>query len=120
MILDGWFEVLPDLRLIGSIRHPAAVTGSLAARNGFDEAKSLSIWARYNLAMLGWRDRAPFDIIDYDDPDYESRVRRAAGTLGLDALAPMPFRTGELNHQGVRHDTPDAVADLWDRLKATT
>lgn len=91
VLLDGWFEILPDLRLIGSIRHPLAAAGSLTARNGFDLERGLSIWAGYNRALLRWRDTMVFDVIDYDAPDYEVRVRRSAQRLGLDAARPMPF-----------------------------
>ncbi len=52
VLLDGWLEVLPDLRLAASFRHPLAVAGSLAARNGFSQDQSLAIWAVYNRAVL--------------------------------------------------------------------
>lgn len=118
VILDGWFEVLPDLRLIASIRHPLAVAGSLSARNQFETDRSLAVWTAYNEAVLFWHDRLSFDVIDYDAPDYEDRVRRAGASLGLDATAPMPFRTSELNHQGEHGVAPDGVAALWARMQA--
>nr|WP_312162065.1 hypothetical protein [Brevundimonas diminuta] len=118
VLLDGWFEVLPELRLIASIRHPAAAAGSLTARNGFDQARGLAAWAGYNRALLAWRDRVAFDVIDYDAADYEARVRAAAARLGLDAARPMPFREAELNHQKTPDAVPEVVADLWARLRA--
>ncbi|WP_427791010.1 hypothetical protein [Brevundimonas diminuta] len=117
VLLDGWFEVLPDLRLIGSIRHPLAAAGSLAARNGFPLERGVAIWAGYNRALLRWWDAAAFDVIDYDAPDYEGRVRLAAGRLGLSADRPMPFREAELNHQKTAEDAPSSVSDLWARLQ---
>ena len=120
LLLDGWFEVFPDLRLVASIRHPAAVTGSLMVRNRFDAERSLAIWTGYNEALLRWRDRIAFPVIDYDAPDYEARVRAVAGDLGLDTAAPMPFRSQELNHQSARGEAPAAARDLWDRLRALT
>lgn len=117
LLLDGWFEVLPDLRLIGSIRHPLAVAGSLAARNGFDQERGLAIWAGYNRALLRWRDHVAFDIVDYDAIDYEARARAAAHRLGLDATRPMPFREVALNHQKTQAAVPSSVADLWRRLQ---
>lgn len=118
VLLDGWFSVFPDLRLLASFRHPLAVAGSLAARNGFDADTALSIWRVYNRHVLFWRARTAFPVIDYDAPDYEDRVRRAAGGLGLDAAAPMPFRTADLNHQGEHDAVPASVADLWRDLRA--
>jgi hypothetical protein len=106
ILLDGWFEVLPELQLIASIRHPLAVAGSLAARNGYAVGRSLDIWACYNRAVLRWREQTPFAVIDYDAPDYEARLRRAAGDLGLEADRPMPFR-----------EAPAGSAALWARLQ---
>ena len=118
LLLDGWFEVFPDLRLVASIRHPAAVAGSLKARNRFETDRSLAIWAGYNQALLGWRDRIPFPVIDYDDPEYDGKVRSVAQDFGLDAAAPMPFRSQELNHQTSEGEVPADSQAMWDRLKA--
>lgn len=119
VLLDGWLEVLPDLRLIGSIRHPLAVAGSLTARNGYEQARGLAIWATYNHALLRWREQVTFDVIDYDAPDYEPRVRRSAARLGLDASRPMPFREAELNHQKAQGEIPEQAASLWATLQET-
>ena len=117
LLLDGWFEALPDLRLTASIRHPQAVAGSLTARNGFEQERSVHIWSLYNRAVLRWRDLTKFAIIDYDAPDYEARVRVIAADLGLDAAAPMPFRADELNHQRIIGPAPASVANLWAKLQ---
>lgn len=116
-LLDGWFEALPEARLVGSIRHPLAVAASLKARNGFDEARSLALWAAYNRALLAWRERTGFPIVDHDAPDYEARVRDIGAGLGLDADRPMPFRAAELIHQRADGPAPAPVAALWDRLR---
>ena len=118
VLLDGWLEVLPELRLTASIRHPLAVAGSLAARNGFPLEQSLEIWAAYNRAVLGWRSRMPVTVVDYDAPDYEARVRAMAAALGLPSERPMPFREGELNHQAVTSPPPPEATALWDALQA--
>lgn len=117
VLLDGWLETLPDLRLTASIRHPLSVAGSLAARNGFSQATSLAIWATYNRAVLDWRSRVSVAVVDYDAPDYEARVRAIAAALGLAADRPMPFREGELNHQGVDAPAPVEAAALWDAMR---
>lgn len=118
LLLDGWLEELPSLRLIASFRHPIAVAGSLAARNGFEPARSFGIWSAYNTAVLRWRSQMPFAVIDYDDPDYESRVRGAADPLGLNSAAPMPFRAAELTHQRAEGPVPAELAPIWDQLVA--
>lgn len=116
VLLDGWFEAVPDLRLVASIRNPVAVYGSLATRNGFEQEHAFSIWTIYNRAVLRWRTETGLPIIDYDRVDYETRVRTVAETLGLDSAAPMPFRSEELNHQRTETPVPALVADLWDEL----
>lgn len=118
VLLDGWFEVLPDLRLAASIRHPSAVAGSLARRNDFSTETSLGIWTAYNRAVLRWRAATPLAVVDYDARDYEARVRTMASDFGLSAEAPMPFREDDLNHQPVAGPAPDSVAELWAELKA--
>lgn len=117
VLLDGWFEVVPQLRLVASIRHPVAVAGSLAARNGFDRERALHLWSAYNRAVLRWRELTGLPIIDYNAADYEKRVRAIAGELDLDTTAPMPFRADELNHQRIDEPAPDAVVDLWRALQ---
>ena len=117
LLLEGWFEVFPDLRLVGSIRHPLAVAGSLHARNGFDIDRSLALWSAYNRAMLRWSGQGLIAVIDYDAADYEARVRAVAADLGLDATAPMPFRDGDLTHQRNADPVPASVAALWAELQ---
>jgi hypothetical protein len=116
LLLDGWFEVLPDLRLVGSFRHPVAVAGSLSARNRFEPEQSFGLWSAYNTAMLRWSDRLEA-VIDYDAPDYEARVRSVAARLGLDSTAPMPFRSAELTHQSAAGEPPAVLAALWAQLQ---
>lgn len=119
VLLDGWFHVLPDLRLVASFRHPLAVAASLNARNGFDPGHAFAAWAAYNRAVLRWVEAgAVTAVIDYDALDYEARVRGAAARLGLDAARPMPFREAELTHQRANGSVPDDLRDLWDRLQA--
>lgn len=118
LLLDGWFQVLPKLRLVASVRHPLAVARSLFARNGFTQEHSLSIWATYCRAVLRWRRITDFMIIDFDDPRYEFRVRRAAAEIGLPGTVPMNFREEVLNHQKVHGEVPASVAALWDELLA--
>lgn len=118
VLLDGWFEVLPDLRLAASIRHPLAVAGSLAHRNGFEIVDSLAIWIAYNRAVLRWRALTGVAIVDYDATDYEARVRAMALDLGLSPDNSMPFREEGLNHRAVEGAAPDGVADLWAELRA--
>lgn len=116
LLLDGWFSIVPHLRLVASIRHPVAVAKSLAARNGFSEERSFSLWERYNRDVLRWHSLTGCAVVNYDDPHYEQTVRRVATDLGLSADRPLAFRSNELNHHGVTQQPPETVAALWSKL----
>jgi hypothetical protein len=116
LLLDGWFSIVPHLRLVASIRHPVAVAKSLAARNGFSEERSFSLWERYNRDVLRWHSLTGCAVVNYDDPHYEQTVRRVATDLGLSADRPLAFRSNELNHHGVTQQQPATVAALWNKL----
>ncbi len=116
LLLDGWFSMVPRLRLVASIRHPVAVAKSLAARNGFAEERSFALWERYNCEVLRWHSLTGCAVINYDEPHYEQTVRRVATDLGLRADRPLEFRSSELNHHGVSQQPPKTVATVWSEL----
>jgi len=116
LLLDGWLSVVPRLRVVASVRHPVAVAASLAARNGFDEDRSLALWAHYNRAVLRWYSRTGCPVVNYDAPDYDHRVRGIAAALGLAADRPILFRSTDLNHHTMHERLPESVAAIWHEL----
>ena len=66
---------------------------------------------------MAWHDRVGFPVIDYDDPDYATRVRDIARTMGLTAHSPLAFRDDTLNHNTVSQPAPAMVADAWQTLQ---
>lgn len=86
--LEGWLETVPDMCLIGSFRHPAAVAVSLMARGGGLVNRQLELWWLYNRRLLDFHDRFGFDLVNFDDsPEvYVQRVIMVAANLGLCAL----------------------------------
>lgn len=117
VLLDGWLEVVPEVRLVASIRNPLAVAGSLQRRDGFDLPTSLGLWSAYNRLVRDWSRRVDIAVIDYDDPDYAGRVGMIATGLGLEAKGPLVFREDGLNHNSVTDQPPAEVAALWDELQ---
>jgi hypothetical protein len=117
LLLDGWFSVVPRLRLVASIRHPVAVAKSLASRNGFDEERSFSLWERYNRELLRWHSLTGCPVVDYDSANYEQAVLSVASQLGLTTDRPLMFRSSELNHHCVYERPPESVAALWHELR---
>ncbi len=83
--LDAWFEQIPQLRLVGTVRHPLAVAASLQRRNDFPIERGLAIWQAYNARLLAqWRQR-PFPVIAFDLPPeaYLRSLGRIADSLAL-------------------------------------
>lgn len=116
LLLDGWLSIIPHSRLVASIRHPVAVAKSLAARDGFSEERSFSLWEHYNREVLRWHERTGCVVVNYDDPDYEQTVRSVAAQLGLAADRSLTFRANELNHHNVHESPPESVSALWHAL----
>lgn len=121
--LDGWFEVLPSMRAIGTYRHPMAVAASLASRNGFSIDKGLSIWLAYNRMLLAHCDRRAYPIVSFDwTPErYLSRLEELAAAHGLHAPAQgFQFFTSALRKNAASSDAvlPAEVEALYVQLQA--
>lgn len=88
LVLEGWIEALPNLGLVGTFRHPAAVARSLQARNGFSVGRGMRLWAYYNRLLLEYHADFAFDLISFDLPpeDYRRRLGTIARGLALEPL----------------------------------
>lgn len=77
-----WRAVLADLdiaaRCVIPVRHPLAVAGSLARRNGFAPQKSVLLWATHMLAAEAHSRDLPRAFISYDGllADWREEARR--------------------------------------------
>ena len=82
VLLPFWREVFEafDLkaRCVIPVRHPLAVAGSLARRDGFAPQKSVLIWSAYMLAAEAYSRDLPRAFVDYDSmlADWRSEVAR--------------------------------------------
>jgi hypothetical protein len=112
VLLPLWRTVLSDLdvaaRCVIPVRHPLAVAGSLARRNGFSPEKSVLLWSAYMLAAEAYTRDLPRAFVSYDGllADWRSEVGRIEAAHG----APLPrltdraaadisaFLTPELRH----------------------
>lgn len=67
LAFDGWKRLLPDLRLIGIVRHPAAVAASLHARNeAMSYDQGIELWLRYNQQLLAIAEKHSFPMLSFD------------------------------------------------------
>jgi hypothetical protein len=122
VLMPFWRTVLSDLdigaRCVIPVRHPLAVAGSLAKRNGFAPAKSVLLWSAYMLAAEAYTRDLPRAFVSYDGllKDWRAEVARIEAAHG----APLPklteaggkaidrFLTPSLRH----NQSPGELADL--------
>jgi hypothetical protein len=112
VLLPFWREVLEGLglaaRCVTPVRHPLAVAGSLARRDGFAPQKSVLLWSVYMLAAEAYGRDLPMAYVDYDLmlADWRTEVARIEKAHGasLPKLGPAAARaidkalTSELRH----------------------
>jgi hypothetical protein len=95
VLMPFWRKVLGDLeigaRCVIPVRHPLAVAGSLARRNGFPPEKSVLIWSAYMLAAEAYTRDLPRAFVSYDGllGDWRAEVARIETAHG----APLPKMT---------------------------
>ena len=104
-----WRTVLDDLavaaRCVIPIRHPLAVAGSLARRNGFPPEKSVLLWSAYMLAAEAYSRDLPRAFVDYDAllSDWRGEVARIEAAHG----ASLPKLTAQAGKAIDKFLTPD-------------
>lgn len=101
-------------RAVIPVRHPLAVAGSLARRDGFPVEKSVLLWVAYMLAAEFYSRDMPRAFVGYDNllADWRTEVARIEAAHG----APLPrltdhaaglidgFLTSDLRHNAARSD----------------
>lgn len=96
VLLPLWRQVFEaaglQLRCVIPVRHPLAVAGSLARRDGFPVEKSVLLWTTYMLAAEAYTRDLPRAFVDYDAllSDWRGEVARveAAHGAALPSLTP--------------------------------
>ena len=119
--LSAWREARPNLRLVGTFRHPAAVAASLRHRDpSMPMTRAVEIWCRYNRRLIELHERLGFPVVCFDLPpdDYLRQVSRVFAALGL-SLQPTQAAFFDVD---LRRNAPDpmdndAALALYDRLQ---
>lgn len=97
VLMPLWRDVLRaeglEARCVIPVRHPLAVAGSLARRDGFPPVKSVLLWTAYMLAAEAGSRDLPCAFIDYDAllADWRPEVARMEAAHG----APLPKLTAK-------------------------
>lgn len=109
VLMPFWRTVLTELdvaaRCVIPVRHPLAVAGSLARRNGFAPEKSVLIWTAYMLAAEAYTRDLPRAFVSYDGllSDWRAEVARVETAHG----APLPKMTDAAARAIDRFLTPE-------------
>lgn len=127
LMLEQWFDFVPDLELVGIFRNPLAVHGSLQQRSANIEqalALTLELWVRYNQALVETHQRRWFPLIQFDvEPaSLQAQLDLAVSALGLDA-APTEasfFEGALVHHETGDGDIPASCQEVWDYLTANS
>jgi len=102
-LLPAWLEIVPAVRLIGVLRHPAAVAASLTARNGFAPEAARAIADAHLERLAALQGALGFPILDYDGPRPAllAGARAVAQDMGLtwDETAAEALFDPSLRHQ---------------------
>jgi hypothetical protein len=108
-LLPAWVQILPAMRLLGVLRHPAAAAASLEARNGFSPRVARAIAEAHQTRLAALHAQLGFPVVDYDGPRpvLLARVRAVAEAMGL----PWEQEAAEdLFDPGLRHQRPEGPA----------
>lgn len=125
ILFDGWAEL--DTHLVGTFRHPGAVSQSLCNRakawgQDMSPYQAKNLWLIYNEHLLELYRRRPFPIIDYDQAvdTYNQQVFEIARALEIPNPAFPTFRTEELTHFAGRERPDGDIGTIYDRLVAAS
>ncbi len=90
LTLPFWRQALPNMKLVGTFRHPMAVAKSLFDREGRHIERSVRLWLRYNAIILDEIIKAPFPCVCFDLPAelYLKKLALIVSKLGLGAGLP--------------------------------
>lgn len=118
-----WLDLRSDLRTIGIFRHPLAVAQSLARRDGLALDDGVSLWCRYNEALLALLDVDPFPLLLFtpDAGEFTRLVKAAlAGSFTDEIQAGViaPDDVGRFFSADLVHHVPPLRGDIGPELEA--
>lgn len=122
--LRGWLEVLPDAKLVGTLRHPLKVATSLASRGGvlhIPPDRGIALWRRYNERLLAFKQEFDFPLVDFDETsaDYQSKILTLNQILGLKDQKRTEFFDEDLRQSGDHSGVPvdQQTLEIYETLR---
>lgn len=100
LVVDGWLELIPDLKFVGIFRHPTAVAQSLEARGGMPLEQALKLWKAYNEQLLRLQQEFAFPLLcfDEDEATLHDKLNIILQQMALAPLIEERFFSAELKH----------------------
>jgi hypothetical protein len=131
LTLDAWLPHLKKYQLIGSFRHPLAVSESLHQRNNIPIDTGVRLWLHYNRRLVDYHRRSAFPLIQFgcDPDDYKENFEMLRTQLGLQECVSVAsgFDPELIHHSGRNTEIQDfgnEVSEVFNyllhhRLKAS-
>lgn len=100
LVVEGWLELIPDLKFVGIFRHPVAVAQSLEARGGMPQEQALKLWKAYNERLLKLQHEFSFPLLCFDEDEaiLHDKLNVVLQQMELAPLAGERFFSAELKH----------------------
>lgn len=121
LVIDGWLEVLPQLEMVGTFRHPLVVARSLKRRHGNDTPRMwLEVWLAYNEILLRLVEQRGLPLIDFDlsAERYQARLGEIVEELRLPGGDDDFFDASLRSQKQLPNaELPADVARVYDRLR---
>ena len=123
LLLDRWLEHLDSYTLVGTFRHPVAVTKALTKRHQIPEEEGYKLWLRYNGELIDWYKKHRFPLIEFDLSDIEAYCRNTISLAIMLGLKPdihelHKFIDAELEHNHPQGKiTSDSCREMYTYLK---
>ena len=117
LLLDQWKTQLPNLQLVGSLRHPASVAASLRRRNRFTWEQGYNLWLGYNDKLLTCLQRESFPVINFDQT--ADAYREALQDLVMRQGLKVPAEGFQFFSNGLRNDQPSDYPVLPEKVART-
>ena len=119
LLVEGWQQLLPELRFVGIFRHPTAVAQSLAARGGMPQEQAFALWLAYNKRLLALYRKARFPLLCFDEAEavLHRKLDAVLDELGLEPPTEERFFSAELkHHEQVSQPLPSELQKLYREL----
>lgn len=121
LLVEGWLELVPNMRFVGIFRHPRPVFRSLYARSKTTtEEGAFRLWKAYNTKLLDLHEHYDFPLLCFDEQEHtlHEKLNAVCGELGLGTLPEERFFSEDLKHHKARGDgIPDDLAALYRALR---